>query len=79
MNNSEFIKSMVNNNQKVYFQFYRSGELYYRTENGFSFRVPINDVGDATFGKEEKAILLMRWIRKEIEATENWVNDDKNN
>ena len=62
------IKDHVNNNQKVRFKFYRSGVLYYETEKGLIFEVPISDTGDAVFNPEEKAMLLMRWIRKQIEA-----------
>ena len=51
-------------NQKVYFQYYRDKELWYKTTNGFIFPVPIKDVGTATFLKEDKAIFCMRWIRK---------------
>ncbi len=32
------------------------------------FPVPVSDVGDGTFNAEEKAMLMMRYIRKQIEA-----------
>lgn len=49
--------------------YYRKGFLYYRTDDTkFVFRVPVEDTGDATFNSSEKSILLMRYIRKEIEA-----------
>jgi hypothetical protein len=53
---------------KAFFEFYRKGFLYYICEsNGFKFRVPIEDCGDASFNsKYDKAITLMRYIRKEI-------------
>ena len=60
------LKDMVKDGKKVYFQFYRSGKLYYKTECGFMFEVPISDAGDACFNAEEKAILLMRWLRKAV-------------
>jgi hypothetical protein len=50
--------------QRVHFSFYRSGELWYETDKGFVFPVPISDIGDATFLKEDKAILFLRYIRK---------------
>jgi len=53
---------------KVTFQFYRKGELYYETESGFVFRVPISDCGDACFNREDKGIMFMRYIRKELES-----------
>lgn len=64
------IKDMVKNNKKVTFIFYRAKELWYETECGFKFPVPIDDIGDATFLNEDKAILFMRYIRKYIAELE---------
>ncbi len=61
------LKEMVQNNQKVSFQFYRDGQLWYVTECGFEFPVPISEAGTATFFAEDKAILFMRYIRRHIE------------
>jgi hypothetical protein len=63
------IKDMVKN-KNVRFSFYREKQLFYRTEDGFEFPVPIDDVGNATFLAEDKAILFMRWIRKHIDTIE---------
>lgn len=60
------IKDMVKDNKKVTFVFYREGELWYKTECGFQFSVPISDVGTAAMLNEDKAIFYMRWIRKHI-------------
>ena len=60
------IKDMVTDGKKVTFQFYRQGELWYKTETGFEFPVPIVDCGDGVFLYEDKAILFMRYIRKHI-------------
>lgn len=57
-------------NKKVFFEFYRKGELWYRTECGFQFPVPISDTGDGTFLKEDKATLFMRYINKQIKNIE---------
>lgn len=65
------VKDHVIDNQKVSFLFYRSGILYYETEKGLIFEVPISDCGDTVFKKEDKAIIFMRWIRKQIEAIKN--------
>lgn len=65
------IKDMVIDNKKVTFQFYRAGELWYKTETGFEFPVPISDTGDAVFMKEDKAILFMRYIRKHLDYINN--------
>lgn len=64
------IKDMVKDNKKVVFTNYRKGNLWYVTECGFEFPVPIEDVGDAIFNSEEKAMLLMRYIRKHIKLIE---------
>ena len=47
---------------KVKFMYYRDKELWYKTHNGFSFGVPIEDTGTATFNAEDKGIFFMRWI-----------------
>jgi hypothetical protein len=55
---------------KVRFQFYRKGELFYRTDSGLEFTVPIEDCGDGVFLAEDKAMLFMRYIRKQLELNE---------
>lgn len=60
------IKEMVSDNKKAKFLFFKLNELWYETETGFKFPVPINDVQDGIFNDEEKALLLMRYIRKHI-------------
>lgn len=57
------IKEMVQN-KKVKFLHYQRKELWYTTECGFAFPVPIEDTGDGEFKIEDKAILFMRWIKK---------------
>ena len=64
------IKDMVKDNQKVTFQCYRKGELWYKTDSGFEFPVPVDDAGDATMLASDKALLFMRYIRKHIEVCE---------
>lgn len=61
------VKEMVKDNKKVTFKFYRAGNLYYTTECGFVFPVPISDIGEATFLVEDKALLFMRYIRKAVQ------------
>ena len=60
----------VSEGKKVKFKFYRSSILYYETEQGLLFEVPIEETGHGVFNVEEKAILFMRWIRKQLEANE---------
>ena len=64
------IKDIVKN-QNARFVFYRDRALFYETDNGFQFPVPIDDAGSATLNNEEKAILLMRYIRKHLENTKH--------
>jgi len=66
MNN---IKDMVKN-KTVRFLYFKENELFYITECGFEFPVPISDVGTASMKATDKAILFMRWIRKEIDVVE---------
>lgn len=62
------IKTMVGGEKKVRFVFYRKGDLWYETENGFRFPVPVSDAGDGTFLPEDRAMLFMRYIRKQMDA-----------
>lgn len=52
---------------KVHFLYYRANHLWYKCDNDFTFPVPISDIGDATFMAEDKAILFMRYIRRQLE------------
>lgn len=69
------IKSMVAGDKKVKFSHYRQKHLYYTTECGFEFPVPIDDIGEATFLAEDRAMLFMRYIRKQIALIEEAKND----
>jgi len=60
----------VRDNQKVHFKFYRQGILYYETEKGLLFEVPVADTGNGVFNFEEKAINFMRWIRPQMAKNE---------
>lgn len=64
------IKSMVDRGKKVHFSWYREGELWYVTDCGFEFPVPVSDIGNALLLKEDKAIFFMRYIRKHVEMLE---------
>lgn len=52
--------------KKVTFLRYRKGDLWYSTECGFEFPVPIADVGDATLLASDRAPLFMRYVRKHL-------------
>jgi hypothetical protein len=66
------LTEMVKGNKVVRFLYYRDKELWYVTEDGFQFPVPISDTGTGTFKAEDKAILYMRWIRKHLEDVKSW-------
>ena len=64
------LKDMVARGKKVRITSFCSGQLWYRTEEGFEFPVPVTDrkeVGNATFLAEDKAIYFMRYIRKHMQ------------
>ncbi len=68
------LKDMVKEGQKVSISFYSRGSLWYITDSGFEFPVPIEDraeVGNATFLAEEKAIYVRRYIRKYMQFLED--------
>ncbi|HLK62304.1 MAG TPA: hypothetical protein VKU19_02630 [Bryobacteraceae bacterium] len=58
--------------KRVRFQYYRDGALWYQTEDGFEFPVPIADTGTGIFRAEDGAIQFMRWIRKHLEERAGW-------
>lgn len=60
------IKDMVKDGKKVRFAHFKENALWYETECGFSFPVPVEETGTATFLPEDKAMLFMRYIRKHI-------------
>lgn len=59
------LKDLVKD-KKVFFHFYREGELWYITEDGFEFPIPPDDMRGAIFRREDKAIIFMRFIRKHL-------------
>ena len=44
----------------------KDGFLIYTTSTGLDIKVPISDIGEATFLNQDKGILFMRYIRKAI-------------
>lgn len=61
------LKSMVAGDKRVRFTKYFDGNLYYATDCGFEFPVPISDIGTATFLAEDRAMLFMRYMRKHLD------------
>jgi len=64
------LKEMVSGGKLVTFVHYRQKELWYRTECGFEFPVPIEDTGDGIFLASDRAMMFMRYIRKHMESIE---------
>lgn len=63
------LKELIDGNAE--FLYYKDSQLWYRTHNGeLTFPVPIEDVGNATFKREEKGLLMMRYIRKYLNFLE---------
>lgn len=56
---------------QVVFTRFKQGYLYYTTELGLEFPVPISEAGEAEFKSVDKAMLFMRYIRKHLEVLEN--------
>lgn len=62
----------VKGNNTASFQCFRNGVLYYNvrmcnTTDVYEFQVPIEDLGNATVNHTEKALTLMRYIRKGLD------------
>ena len=64
------LKALVSGDKRVHFQFYRKGELWYKTDDGFEFAVPVSDAGDGVFLASDRAMLFLRYIRKQLELNE---------
>jgi hypothetical protein len=64
------VGELVKNDNRVKFEFFRSGNFYYTVtipQHVYEFPVPVEDIGNATIHSYDKAITFMRWIRKAIE------------
>ena len=80
------LKDLVRSPNFARFKRFRKGELVYAvcttarfsvgdeliqdTTELFEFPVPISDAGDGVFNAEEKAMTLMKYIRKALENAE---------
>jgi hypothetical protein len=69
--NNEITVSDLVKGKTAFFQYYRCGNLYYKTSDDFMFPIPISDTGEASFNNEHKALELMRWIRKQFDIIKN--------
>jgi hypothetical protein len=75
------INQLVRKHGFAFFDFYRQGHFYYHiaipnrddemgTPERWQFNIPADDIGTATLSRTEKAITLMRWIRKALDSGE---------
>ena len=65
------LKEIVANNNPAKFSHYRDGNFFYTVEVGgvkYAFPISIEEAKGATMLAEFKAITLMRWIRKSLDA-----------
>ena len=65
------LKAVVAGNNKARFSHYRDGNFFYVVEvdgKAYSFPISIEEAKGATLLAEFKAITLMRWIRKALDA-----------
>ena len=69
------IKRAVTDDKRVYFRYYADGSLWYETEHNELFPVAIDDLGTATLWLNEKALLLMRYMRMWNKEIENSAED----
>jgi hypothetical protein len=60
------ITDIVKDNKTARFDRYTDGNLWYVTEGGFDFPIPVEDTRGGVFQAEEKALHLMRWIRQHL-------------
>jgi len=68
---SHNLKEIVGNDNKARFSHYRDGNLWYVvTVDGKNYNFPISneEAKGGTFLAEHKAVSLMRWIRKALDA-----------
>lgn len=54
-----------------HFLHYQDGNLWYKTDSGFEFPVPVADTGTGIFLPTDKSIFFMRWIRKHMKYIED--------
>jgi hypothetical protein len=66
------LKDFVASGKVVTFTRFKYGSLYYVTDCGFEFPVPASDIsGESELQPVEKAMALMKWIRKHLEFVES--------
>jgi hypothetical protein len=64
------VKDLVKD-KKAIFKYFSDGAVIYETEDGFEFPISVEDAKGGKFHAEEKAMTLMRWVRKHFEMVKN--------
>lgn len=64
------VVDIVKSGKPIKFVRYQKNELWYVTDCGFEFPVPISDTGDAAFLAEDKPMLFMRWMNAHVKNIE---------
>jgi hypothetical protein len=64
------IKRAVSDHRMVEFVYAFDGDLWYKTDYGELFAVPLTDIKGATFYVKDKGIVFMRWMRKHNELVD---------
>ena len=59
----------------VKFAYFTDGSLWYETEDGWKFPIPVSDAGTGSFHAVMRGIFCMRWIRKYMEEQMSWGPD----
>ena len=70
------VLELVKSKRSASFVCFKDDELWYEID-GFTFPVPVDDTAGAVFGKEEPALIMMRWIRKHIEFLKQSLSEEK--
>lgn len=65
------IADMVGANQQVSFIRYQDGALWYITDDGFEFPVPVADIGNATLWTRDNALLFVRHMLRHLQRIES--------
>jgi len=65
---SGFKNIMVLNKELVNFEFYRKGELWYATKNGFRFPISISKIKDKIFLSFDNEKVFEKYIDKQLKA-----------
>ncbi|MGI9227885.1 MAG: hypothetical protein ACR2PU_03745 [Gammaproteobacteria bacterium] len=63
----KYLDKILNDNESVRFMFFLSGKLWYRTESGFKFPVPIKGTRQSVFLNEDRAKRFYPYIKAHAE------------